>query len=335
MFEKIQKPLLVIFITALIWIWADLSLDETLYEQTVVITAGSSDPALWASFENQNSVRVKADLEGPASKIADLVRAIESSAIKLEVKLDVDKEKISTPGEKIDVVALLQNSRTIKETGLKIKAAAPAKIEVDVIELEQKNLTVRCLDENRIQISKAQISPAVITMPAPKNWTADMLKADVILSDVEQKQARGSEIEKSPTVELPGKAVVSETAVKVKLPSAQQRLNPYTISGTLGYLYSANWDGRYKIELLNEPEILNVQILATAEAKDAYEVQNFEILLEINDKDIDRANGEITRRVVYNFPKDFVVKDAIRLNQEPAAARFRISYQPELPAPGQ
>jgi hypothetical protein len=84
-----------------------------------------------------------------------------------------------------------------------------------------------------------------------------------------------------------------------------------------------------------------VNISATAEAKDVYEQQEYQILLYISDNDMQPAAGgpgaEKKRKVDYNFPKQFVEKGEIQLKGEPVEARFKLvpiaTSQPTVTSP--
>jgi hypothetical protein len=53
---KYSKITIVIFLTVLIWVWADLALDETLPEKSAVVVVDESvDPKLWISFDKSPS----------------------------------------------------------------------------------------------------------------------------------------------------------------------------------------------------------------------------------------------------------------------------------------
>ena len=84
-FKKIKfgKISIVVFLTALIWVWADLAQDEPLNLPDVVVeVAKSSNPALWVSFvaeREEPALRTSVTLEsvvlkGPARKVAAVKR---------------------------------------------------------------------------------------------------------------------------------------------------------------------------------------------------------------------------------------------------------------------
>ena len=114
----------------------------------------------------------------------------------------------------------------------------------------------------------------------------------------------------------------ADTAVKVELPTTQEDMKQYTINGTLGFIFSANLAGGYKVEFTKRPEIGSIPIIATEEAKTAYEGMGFEVLLKIQDDDVGKA--EVSRQVIYNFPERYLREDKIRLKGDPAEAKFRL-----------
>jgi hypothetical protein len=95
-----------------------------------------------------------------------------------------------------------------------------------------------------------------------------------------------------------------------------------SISGTLGFIFSANLAGQYTVEFTKRPEIGSITIIATEEAKAAYEERGFETLLEIQDDDVGKP--EVTRQMTYNFPIRYVREDKIRLKGDPVEAKFRL-----------
>ena len=86
--------------------------------------------------------------------------------------------------------------------------------------------------------------------------------------------------------------------------------------------------GEYKPDVINYNEVVSpFTILATPEAKQAYESQPFQKTLYILDDDRKKGPDEEQRRkVVYNLPEEFVRKDEIRLKnpQQTAVAKFKL-----------
>lgn len=322
-----------IFITCLIWVWADLSLDKDLSDQTMSITASKANPQLWVTIDGKSEVQVKADLRGPAVKVSDLNRKIQAGEEKLDVIFDPEKENMKTPGDYTlpDVRKFLAESDKIHDYGMTVKFARPDKLQnIKVVALKEKTLPVKCVDETDNEIPGAKITPDIITMYAPEQVTEARVK---LSSSAERKQARGGAVSKNSYIELAKNEIrYSDITVKVELPAMGEDMKPYTILGTLGYIYSANLAGRYEVEFIKRPEV-SIPIFATPEAKDAYEQNQFEILLNIQDDDAGKA--EVTRQIIYNFPIQYAREDKIRLRGEPAEARFRLvpvidQNQPEL-----
>lgn len=318
MFNRIKKILLVIFITCLIWIWADLSQDKELTGQIVTITASQANPNLWVSLENKPEVQVKVDLKGPAKKISEFSKKVESEE-ELRVSFDVDREGMASEGSHT-----LNNLRRflydeLKEYGLAVVGSNPEKLEVQVVGLSEKSLPVKCVDEQTgAVINNAQISPDTVSIRTPVGVDTALVR----LSLSEKKRARQAPVEKKPFVEVGGRPRYAEKIITVKLPLTGEDLQTYTVRGTVGFIVSANWTGRYKVEWTKAPDIGSISIFATPEAKAAYEAQLFEVLLEVKDEDINA--GEVTRKVIYNFPANFVRDDKIRLNSNPAEAIFKL-----------
>lgn len=335
MFAKIRKAILVIFITCLIWVWADLSLDEGLDNQTITITASKANPRLWVTLEGRGEIQVKADLRGPVAKVRELSKKIESGKEKLEAVFDAEQQNMGTAGEYVvqDLRKFLSEGKKIREYGLAVKAARPDKLQrIKVVELKEKTLPIKCVDETDTEIAGARITPDAVTMLAPGQLTEARVK---IAGLAEKKQARGGAIDKKPYIELAsGEARYADMTVKVELPATQEDMKQYTINGTLGFIFSANLAGGYKVEFIKRPEIGSIPIIATEEAKAAYEEKGFEVLLEIQDDDVGKP--EVSRQIIYNFPVKYVREDKIRLKGDPVEAKFKLvpvdSNQPATPS---
>lgn len=323
MLAKLQKAALVIFITCLIWVWADLSLDKDLTDQNMTIIASKADPKLWVTIDGKPEAVVRVDLRGPAVKISDINKKIQAGIEKLDVVFDPVKENMSAPGDYTipDVRKFLTESEKIRDYGLQVKFANPDKLQnIKVVALAEKTLPIKCVDEADNEIPGAEISPNIITINAPDTVTEARVR---LASSAERKQARGESVTKNPYIELTKNEMrFSDAAVKVKLPVVGEDMNPYTINGTLGFIFSANLSGRYEVEFIKRPEISSIPILATPDAKEAYMQTLFNVLLNIQDDDVGKP--EITRQLIYNFPIQYVRDDKIRLRGEPAEVKFRL-----------
>jgi hypothetical protein len=327
---KYGKMFVVVFITVLIWVWADQALDEKLPVSNVRISiAKSANPNVWVSFKNEPSVTIeKMVLKGPASKIAEVSRKINDGSLVLEFFLDPEQaEAISSPGERtLNVLTFLRQSDQIRKLGLTVESCKPETLSVNVVPLDRKLLTIRCVDEAQNVIKNAAIEPKQLDGFVPGNWSLEKLTATVQLTRREIDQAKVSAVEKTPFIELaPGQIRELQRTVKITMPPEEDLLADYTItSARLRFSLSPNIQGKYKIIVDNLDEVIRtITIRATPEAKQAYEKMPAQVTLEIDDKDA-ASTEPLRKELTYNLPEDYVRKDEIRLNQQPVTARFRL-----------
>ena len=254
---------------------------------------------------------------------------------------------MANPGDHLlDVAEFLKGTDSIQQLGLTVTSTDPNTLTVSVVELQKKQVAVRCLDDNQNPLKVASIEPAQVEAFVPAERTGAALEAKVSLSKREIEQARLAPIEKTPAVELaPGQNREAASSVKITLPREQERLQEYLVTSVrLGVSLSANLEGKYKVELVNPEAVMgSVAIRATPEAKRAYENMRYHVILEIDDSDksspaAGEPASEIRRDLVYNFPPEFLRKDEITLNQSPVQARFYLEpitagITPGAPAP--
>jgi hypothetical protein len=328
---KFSKIAIVISLTALIWIYADLALDEEFSVSNATIVVAKSDPSLWVSLSGQSSAVISnITLKGPASKISDVKRRLKDGTLNLEFLLDAGQEGMIEPDEyPLDLVDFTRKSDQIRGFGLTTESCEPAKLTVNVSQLVEKSLTVQCYDASGNSRAAESIDPPEVKIFVPDDWGREKLTAKVTLTPGEIEQARSAVIERTPYIEL-GTDQRREAArtVKVKMPPQEDPLSEYTISPTIGYCLSENLQGKYKVEVANLRQVLDIMVIrATAEAKRAYEQQPLpEMTLYILDGDEKKPQTDPPRRrVVYNFPQEYVRKGEIELKGEPVEARFTLT----------
>ncbi|MFA5239659.1 MAG: hypothetical protein WC476_08150 [Phycisphaerae bacterium] len=324
------KILAVIFITVLIWVWADLALDESFSVSNVNINiAKSANPEIWVSFANAPSVSIgKIVLRGPASKVADVKRRLNDGSLVLKLFLGPEQTDVATtPGEhNLNVMSFLRQNDQIKQLGLTVQSCQPESISVNVVRLVKKPLTITCLDETQNIIKVVNIDPKQLDAFVPEDWSGEKLTANVKLARREIDQARLSAVEKTPFIELaPGQTRDLQATVKVTLPPEEDLLADYTITtARLRFSLSLNTQGKYKVVVDNLDEVIRtITIRATADAKRAYEKMPYQVTLQIDDEDT-ASTEPLRRNLVYNFPEEYVRRDEIRLNQQPVTARFKL-----------
>jgi hypothetical protein len=349
--RRLRKIVATVIFTTLIWVFADLALDEELTISNLKLSVAKSvNPTLWVTFSGQSSVPLeKVVLKGSARKIAEARQSINAGRFIREFYFDPEHEKMANAGDHLlNVAEFLKGTDSIRQLGLTITSADPNTLMVSVVELQKKQVVVRCLDDNLNPLKVASVEPAQVEAYVPVERAGAALEAKVSLNRREIEQARLAPIEKTPIVELsPGQIREAASSVKITLPKEQERLQEYLVTSVrLGVSLIANLEGKYKVELVNaEAAMGSVAIRATPEAKRAYENMRYHVILEIDDSDKDsrpdksspaagESAQEIRRDLVYNFPPEFLRKDEIALNQSPVQARFRlVPIAGEAPAP--
>lgn len=335
-FKKIKpgKIAIVVFLTSLIWVWADLALDERLTLTDVVVeVAKSSNPALWVSFVNdrdeadlQTSVTLDSVvLKGPASRIAEVKRLKNRGQLDLGLFLTPEQAGATTAGvHPLDVLEFLKQSTEFRQLGLTVESCEPRRLRVRIQELEKRSVQVECtgLDASVV----ATLQPETVEAYVPKE-DAGTRKALVKLTPEEQTRARTGAVEKTPYIELVpgGRRRDALSKVKVTLAPAQNALDRFRVPAAVGLCFNQNMQGKYRVILDNDPtELANVNILATPAAKDLYAQAPYQLILYIQDSDRQSTDQPITRALVFNFPDDAVRRDEIREDGAAPVARFRL-----------
>ncbi|MDH4238169.1 MAG: hypothetical protein OEW48_01265 [Phycisphaerae bacterium] len=328
---KYGKIVIVLFITILIWVWADLALDEELSVSNVTIRVVKSNPQLWVSFDDASSVTIEEIvLKGPLRKIADIRRKLEDE--RLEIDFDATKEKMNEPGEgyPLSLLPFLQKDEQIKRLGLKVESCKPETLSVKVIGLVSRPLDVKCVDEDRNPIGGATVDPVQVDMLVPEDWGPEKRIAEVLLTPREIEHARVSPIYERPYIRLAaGQTREAPKLVKITMPPEPDRLSDCTIKApTLSIALSPTLQGKYYVDVNNLSEVLlPIVIKATPEAERAYKLQPLpKMTLYILDDDIEKREEVQQKKVVYNFPPEFVRKREIELKnpQQPAEAKFKL-----------
>ncbi|MBN2270296.1 MAG: hypothetical protein JXN61_06765 [Sedimentisphaerales bacterium] len=332
---KLGKIALVLFLTVLIWVYADLALDETPPARVAVVKVEESgSEAIWVSFSRQPSVDVKVTLSGPHSAFVALDRQLRSENKKLTFVFDPEQERMTTPpGRALNLLDFLQKAKSLRNLGLKVVACVPESVEVDVVALGKKTLPIECFKEDGQSVKTQSIEPSTVDMFASEG----IRSAQVKLSAVEIEQAKQAPLEKTPYIVLAeGLTRSASNPVKIRIPTEQSPLTDYSISpATLSIALSPALREKYTAEVTNLTQVLGpIAIRASAEAKRAYEMQALpHMTLYIYDDDAKKGEVEQgPRRVVYNFPEEFVRKREIELKNpdQPAEAKFKLIQLPPV-----
>jgi hypothetical protein len=220
--------------------------------------------------------------------------------------------------------SFLEHADWINRMRLSVTGCQPSVLPVDTELLVKRQVPVVCLDEHRMAVAAAKVSPPQAEVLVRGGWRGS---ATVVLAQDELAQARSSPIEKYPFVEVaPGQTKQAGSPVEVTMPAGLPTLKNYTITtATLGVTLSINLQGRYRVEVTNLDEVVSaIRIVATADAKMAYENMPYQVVLEIDDSDAESAEP-LRREAAYNFPDEYIDKGQIRLDQQPVMARFKLT----------
>ncbi len=346
---KYSKVAVVVFLTALIWIWADLALDKTYPVTSLTLgVAKSTDPKFWVVFCEPNApvdnYKSSATIEqivlrGPQSKIGEVSRKIEDNLLSFEFFLNIVEEKMDKPGDhSLPLLQFLQKDKTIKSLGLVVESCKPEDLSVKVIGLAEKTVALQCVNETGNNIKPESIEPATVNMFVPGDWERDKLTAKIDMTRNEIEQARKVPIGKIPYVDLAqGQRRNAGTVVMVKMPPEEDPRSIYTITTPkLGITMSTTLLGNYSVEVENLPEVVGaIRIKATPEARRVYGEMRYHVILEIDDEDT-KSTGTIRgRELTYNFPPEFSGKGEIILapDQPKVTARFKLTRLPSVEAP--
>ncbi len=346
-FEKVKfgKISIVVFLTALIWVWADLAQDEMLPLSDVVVEiAKSSNPALWVCFvgpQNEPALQTSVTLDsvvlkGPASRVQEVKRLKNRGALDLNLFLTPEQEGITKADTRtLDVLDFLKHSDELRRLGLTVEDCEPKELTLRVQELVKKPVAVECAGlEASVQVKS--LVPDTVEVFVPKD-DAGTRKATIRLTPDEQIRAKNEAVEKAPYLELaPGLRREISTKVKVTLAPAVNALVDERVSAVLGVCFSLNMQGKYRVVLPEDDDPTKrayVMVQGTRDAIDLYAKTTPQMILYIRDEDRQSTDPWISREVVFNFPQDSLKAGEIRPNQTPPTVRFRLEPIAEKSTP--
>lgn len=330
----------VIFLTILIWVWADLALERemTLSSPTVRL-ASATDPALIVAFVvdraadefSSDALLDSVDLIGPEATINKVKRVVGEN---LEFVLAADELGLNEAGS--HSVALLDflrqsASREPRLAGLTVDSCDPNTLTVQVERLVRTKVPVRCIDQQELPVEEATVDPPEIEMLIPEGWTGEQRVAWVKLMDAEVVRARQnrSPVLKQPYITVLGQRRAAEGAegsVRVSMSDIERRLEVAVIRPKLGFVLSPNLQNKYTVvmdQLNLNNAIEGIRIRATEEARRAYENSLYHVLLEVQDNDAE-VPEVASRRLRYNFPPEFSGSGQIRLDIAPRSVTFKL-----------
>ncbi len=334
MIDKLKpgKISIVVFLTALIWVWADLAQDDRLSLSNVRIeVAKSGDPTLWVNFVVERAdpnLRTSMALDevvlkGPASRIAEVSRRRNRGDLDLNLFLVPEQEGLTQPeAHTLNVLDFLRKNDEIRKLGLTVESCEPQRLTTTTYELVKQFVTVECVGiDSSLQVKN--LDPSSVEAYVPSDGT---FKAMIGLTPQEQNQARNEAVEKTPYIELAsGQRRELASKVKVTLVPAQNVLSEYMVSATYGICFSPNLQGKYRVIVHNEAtELARVYIKATALAHTAYRDAPYKLILYIEDTDRQITQWPTSRPFVFRFPDEYVRRGEIEASQPAPVAQFTL-----------
>ena len=337
---KYGKIAIVVFITVLIWVYADLALDEQYDVSNATLTITRPPGArLWVSFEGESST-VEIDnlsLGGPASKITQFAQELNKGNISLDFPLFPDRQNIREQGRwPVSVASVINDSEQMRQWGLRVEGSDPENITLTAAELVQITVPVRCEDENGAVLASQNLDPARIEVSVPEDWGGE---AYIRLTAQEVRQARSFAVEKIPLVRVGEEEWQAQRSVKVTMPA--DTLREGTIQNvTLGVTYSLVMQGKYTV-VIEDQDLANIigpiLVKATPEAREEYENNTrYQVILEIDDSLLGEEFDKVhEQELIYNFPEEYVSKGEIILSptQTPVIAKFKLVPVASGPSP--
>jgi len=341
---KPGKISIVVFLTALIWVWSDLAQDDRLPLSNVRIeVAKSGDPTLWVNFvveaasptdpNLRTSVALdEVVLKGPASRIAEVNRRRNRGDLDVNLFLVPEQEGLAQAGpHTFNVLDFLRKNGEIRKLGLTVESCEPQRLTIVTYQLVEQDITVECVGIDS-STQTATVDPPLVSTYVPSGRT---FQARVQLTAGDLAQAKAGPIEKTPYIELaPGQRREVPTKVKVTLAPAQNVLSEYPVLATYGICFSPNLQGKYKVIVHNEAtELALVYVKATAEAVAAYRNAPYKLILYIEDADRQITQWPASRPFVFLFPEDYMRRGEIEGRDPAPIARFTlvpITAEPDL-----
>jgi hypothetical protein len=306
---KVKKMLIVVVLTSLIWVWADLSGDSMLNnKQATLRVSPSLSKDTLVSINGEEDIEIYLDIKGPASRIEELRR-------------DNDKLEIFfTPPESMDrgdyqysLMSLLENYDKLNKLGMTILDCRPPMIEVQQEKLVNRQVKVICIDEHNLIVDNVNIEPPFVDMPVRDFWSGDRLAAYVKLSPSQIMRLGDKAVTATPYLEIdPQRFIYSDKPVNITGSDEADAKKACALSGPrIGFIYNQNIVDKYDVKILEKSDSLNtLQFLATNEAYESYKKSAYHILIEVQESDIkiddEGKVADVTKEVIYNFPSQAV-----------------------------
>ena len=328
--QNIGKFFMVVFLTLLIWVWADLSQDAELSVEVTLTADNEASPTWWMAFRQQSGALSQSIhleelvLKGPAATIQRLDNERSLTAL----GLTVSSARFGASGtQTFSLLPFLRDQDSIRRQGVTVESCTPATIEVEVKEMELvENLPVYCFDGEGNRLENVFLNPTEITAYVPKSWNKDQRCAKVILKRDQWAAARTAPVKRTPHIEVMRDQfrVLNKQSIEIVMSPAEDNREKLVVTGgRLAFVLGNNILNKYRVVLdtTDLPELIStISVSATKEACKAYEDMRYHVYIEV----LDAEPLEQQLPLKYNFPLEYYRKGEIDIDQSPRMASFHL-----------
>lgn len=339
MSDRLNKIMVVVFLTLLIWTWAYMSLEKNKTLPGTLEVSPSVDDSVLTTFSlidaeyRMTAVPLGAlNFKGSPTRISELEKKYDL------LQNDPDRERLNfyyvPPQDQPEGVFQLNLFEFIKEhpktheLALSLESCTPKQVNVHIEHLERTKIKVQCVDEYGSEIPGAEPDPAFVYMYVRKGSREPAM---VMLTSQQIDLARKQPLLVQPYVNLGIAGVVRDSKEKVKVrirSGVLLRQRSFQTTKPVGLIISPELQRKYEVTILNDKEIRDVtSIRATDEAFAAYENVDFPFLIEIKESDVNLSEVPL-KSIIYNFPPEFVRGGQIELDPTKLPRTAKITIKP-------
>jgi len=339
MSDKVNKILIVEFLTLLIWTWAYMSQEKDYYFTGTLEVASATDPSLLVTFSLSGSGQetriplTSLTLKASPSRISTLLKRHRlplnhPDKERLDFYYDPQEQGRGEGTYPLDLLDFLRKNSKTRELGLTLESVTPSEVTVQVEQLINKKLPVQCLNENGGPIPGAIPEPAMVNVYVRQGFNES---ATVTLTGQQIDLARNRPVTVRPYVNIgvANEIRESQSPVSITIPN-EERLKPryFQTSKPIGIIMSTELQANYRVTISNDDEIRkNTYLFATEEAFAAYQNVDYPFLIEVRQSDVINLSQIPPKRIIYNFPSEFVRSGEIELDDSKVSVLAEITIE--------
>ena len=307
--SKLTTAILVVCLSALIWVFAERKVTKT-GRLTVEIKLISTQPDLLVRYLDSQgnptqltTQRVTLTMEGPTGRIQSIEQGMHLSvSLDMAKLLPEDPTDTQPQNHTVQIVKdLLNGVLQIKDDFLSVTIAEPPNLDVQVIKLLEKTIPVKIYNHNQTELLKVQtLEPSEIKAYVIENQPTE---AHVRLTNEQQLQARKDPVTAKALVTLPLSDRIQSFDVKISLPQQGSTWQEAVIpTPRVGFVFPLSMIGKFNVVIddlsqLKEPIKFRG---SSASAITDYRNSQYHLFLEIHEGD--KPPEPIFRRWRYNLP---------------------------------